>query len=109
MGGKVQMGGMLRVGAALILAAVIAVTTGCGSSSSADSATGQTEASKQFLSPKGNNEIPKFGKEADSGERKAASAVLAENLKARAAHDWAGQCATLTAKVAKGFAERGAY
>lgn len=76
----------------LVLIAAIALA-GCGGSSSE---AGETEASKSFLSAKGKNKIPTFGEEADADEREAASEVLEESLKARAAAEFEKQCATLT-------------
>lgn len=90
--------------AALLLGALIAaLSAGCGSSST------ETEASAAFVKPGAKNTIVKFGKEADSDERETASKVLEESLKARAAHDWATQCATLSAPLVKEFEERGVY
>jgi hypothetical protein len=55
------------------------------------------KASAEFLSPKGKNQIAKFGQEADVEEREAASSALEESLQARAGGDWATQCETLSA------------
>jgi hypothetical protein len=86
---------------------LLAGLPGCGSGSL--TTTAPEEASRAFLSKAGNNRIPLFGREADAGEREAASRVLEQNLRARASHDWAGQCATLTVNLKKGFGERAAY
>ena len=59
------------------------------------------EASRDFATKGGEGKIPNFGEEANAAEREAASTVLEENLMARAAGDWAGQCATLSAAAIK--------
>ena len=69
--------------------------TGCGSGSSDAN---ETEAGKTFLKKGAKNTIPKFGEEASSDERDAASEVLEENFEARAAGEWAKQCESLTKK-----------
>jgi hypothetical protein len=86
---------------ALPMAAMLAV--GCGGGSDAN----EPEASRSFFTKGDENKIPKFGEEADEEEREAASAVLSENLTARASGDWAKQCATL-AKGAVEEVEEGA-
>jgi hypothetical protein len=94
-----------------IIAALCAVATvGCGaggSTSDGGSTTGSAsvEASREFVKKGGENKIPNFGKEADSAEREAASKVVEESLTARAAGDWAGQCATLSATAIKQIRE----
>lgn len=91
--------------ATLLIAAGLAVfaVSGCGGGSSSSTAEGgsggSTAASNEFAVPGGENQIAGFGKEASESEREAASAVLEENLKARASHDYAGQCASLGALV----------
>jgi hypothetical protein len=87
----------------LIVAVAAMALAGCGgsSSSSSDSSSPETEASKQFLNAKGKNKIAKFGEEASVEEREAASKVLEENMKARAAGEWAKQCDLLAAKAIK--------
>jgi hypothetical protein len=90
---------------AVLLIAVSAGGCGSGSSdstTSSDSATqvsepaGSTAPSSEFVGKTGNNTPGGFGHVASAAEREAASKVLEENLRARAAGDWAGQCATLT-------------
>lgn len=99
------------------------MVAGCGSSSSSSdstaagstaaestSDTGSTVAAgesaadgaaSEFVHPgKKNKEVNliiKAGKEAEPDEREAASKVLEENLEAREAHDWDGQCSSLSA------------
>jgi hypothetical protein len=105
----------------LILLAVVlmaALAVGCGSSSSsssspspsANSTTGstsdpntsdETEASKEFVKPGGENKFAKFGQEADAAEREAASEVLEVNLQARAVGNWAAQCSSLSVAAIK--------
>jgi hypothetical protein len=79
---------------ALLIASLAA---GCGGSSDS----GETEGNASFLRKGSKNKIAKFGQEADADEREAASKVLEENLQARAAGDWAAQCASLSATAIK--------
>jgi hypothetical protein len=104
---------------AILLA--ILVAAGCGSSGSssgsseASTAAGSTSASSaesskgevenEFAIPGGKNEMAEFGKEASDSEREAASVVLEENLQARAGHEWAAQCASLSALGVKTIEE----
>lgn len=95
---------------AMLMAALVA---GCGggdsdsssdSSSSATTSTGtssEVEASAEFFKPGSKNQFATFGSEAGAGEREAASSVLEENFKARAAADWATQCSSLTISAIK--------
>jgi len=98
-------------GALIAALAILVFVAGCGSSSddsssNAGSSTASGESSTsgdsgggstaEFLSKKGKNKIVKFGEEADEEEREEASEVLVENLKARAAADFATQCESLT-------------
>jgi hypothetical protein len=73
-----------------------AAVVGCGGGS--DSV---AEASASFLNPKTKSKIPKFGEEAVTAEREAASEVLERNLEARETGDWETQCATLTVGAVK--------
>lgn len=93
-------------GAALLLVLALALLSGCGGSSGGTdpSTAGSTQAAngvngvKSFLKytkSKGNKKIVLFGEEAPLAELEAASAVLTENLKARAAADFASQCSSL--------------
>jgi hypothetical protein len=109
------MGGRAKLAIAVAVALTLATALGaCGGSSgsaqtegskSAEASKGstskKTEASRQFITKGGNNEIPKFGKEADAEERELVSSIVEENLKARAAGDWAGQCSSLAVSVIK--------
>ena len=95
--------------AAALMAALLA---SCGSSDSGDSTSAgassvsnaseteatETEGAASFIKPGKKNKLVEFGEEADTAEREEASAVLEENLDARAAGDWKGQCASLAAK-----------
>jgi hypothetical protein len=95
-------------GALIAAVAILAFVAGCGSSSddsssnagsstaSGESSASGGEGSAEFLSKKGENKIVKFGEEASEEERDEASEVLVENLKARAAADFATQCDSLT-------------
>ncbi len=109
-----------QTSAVLIIAMLLmALVGGCGggsssSSSSADTASSsgdssssgsltqsETGASAEFIRPGKKNAIAEFGEEAEAAEREEASTALEENLQARAAGDWATQCATLTAATVK--------
>jgi hypothetical protein len=100
--------------AALVSAAVL--VAGCGgggsSSSSESSATANpaktttsqgattsvssgAEPSKEFVGKGPDGKLAGYGKEASAAEREAASQVLEESMRARAAADWKGQCETL--------------
>jgi hypothetical protein len=115
MGKKLQTTLLATILSALLLAALL---TGCGSSSSDPPTSGSTAGSgttagngnqlslggpqraSSFTAPKNpNNKYAKFGKEASSAERTAASEVLAENLEARESADFAPQCATLSVQA----------
>jgi hypothetical protein len=92
---------------------------GCGSGGSSTSSTttlGTTESSsateppsgepsREFVKKGGKNEIPTFGTEASAAEREAVSEVVEKSLTARAAGDWAGQCATLSSNAIKTIKE----
>jgi len=85
--------GRIAATVAAVLAIAVAIA-GCGGGSSSEAS--EAAGSKSFLKPGSKNKIAKFGEEADAEEREAASEVLEENLEARAAGDWAQQCASLT-------------
>jgi hypothetical protein len=93
----------------LFIAAVLmaALAVGCGSSGSSSStdATSSGGSSAEFIKPGSKNVAAKFGTEADDAEREAASQVLEGNLEARAAGNWAAQCASLSAKTQKTIEE----
>jgi hypothetical protein len=118
-----------RIAGALLAAlAIAALIAGCGGGSSssgsstsssgasspnsestspASESSGGSEPSAEFFGPTGKNQTAEFGEEASDEEREAASEVLEENLEARAAGDWKGQCDTLSAAVAKNTAKQG--
>lgn len=86
----------------LVVALCVVGGTGCGAGGSTSdrgntSESESVDASREFIKKNGENKIPNFGEEADDAEREAASKVVEENLTARAAGNWAGQCATLSA------------
>jgi hypothetical protein len=89
--------------ALLCLAALGVLVAGCGSGSgsgsggSSSSPSSSSAPSAEFTKKGGNNGPATFGVVASEAEREQASKTLEENLKARAAGDWAKQCATLTA------------
>jgi hypothetical protein len=88
-----------------VLVAVALALVGCGGGSNSPTSDppsgipgGQVsgEPSAGFVVPNGNNEVAEFGHEAGSAVRQAASKVLAQNLKARQAANFALQCSSLT-------------
>lgn len=92
--------------AAVIAAIVIAIAAvGCGGSSSDAS---EAAGGASFVKPGNNKKITKFGEEADDEEREAASEVVEENAQARAAGNWAKQCASLTPGAVKALEEENA-
>ena len=97
-----------RAFATIAILATVLLTAGCGSGST-NSTQKSTELSAQFLRPQSpNNKYVTFGAEAPVTEREAASKVLAENLEAREAANFAAQCATLDlAEVEEVAEERG--
>ena len=98
--------------------ALVIVLSGCGGGSSSSIATSPAPVSTRgsesspigggpasFMESKNpNNKYAKFGKEASSAAREAASTVLGKNLKAREAGDFMTQCATLNAAGVKELA-----
>jgi membrane-bound lytic murein transglycosylase len=81
----------------LLILALVAVA-GCGSGgagSSSSEAAGSAAGTKSFPKDAQSKQYVAFGEEAASAEREAASAVLSENLKARQAADFGGQCSSL--------------
>lgn len=116
------MGGKGKIALALVLGALLTlggVGCGGGDSSSSDSAgasapqesigsttAGSGQASSQskgssaeFLTPGGDNSIQTYGKEADVGERQAASRVLETFMAARGERDWEVACAELSVEA----------
>jgi hypothetical protein len=93
------MGGGRRIAAGLIVALLIAATAaGCGGGSSSSSSTvpsGGPIGTASFETKGEESYAVEFGKEASAAEREVVSKLVEESLRARAAGDWAGQCATL--------------
>jgi hypothetical protein len=98
----------LFVAAGICLAAILSLGVGgCGGSSSSSSTSSEggfeAESSAQFLKQgkvkKSNEEIVKFGDEGSVEEGETVNAIVAANLKARAAGDFAAQCETLDKNV----------
>jgi len=87
----------------LLFAMALVILGGCGSGSSGSSTNSDPlGASTEFMQKGGNDQPATFGRIANVDEREAASHVLEKNLAARAAGNWAAQCATLTAgKIAQ--------
>jgi len=79
-----------------------------GSSTTASSADPGAEPSAEFVGKGENGTLAKRGKESSVADREAASKVLEESFEARAAHAWAAQCGTLTAKAVKTVEEEAA-
>jgi hypothetical protein len=86
----------LAIGASALTLAIGAAGCG-GSGSSSDSST--VPAIKPFSAAGENAKYVKFGEEALAADREAANLVLEANLEARAAGDFAKQCATLNFKT----------
>ncbi len=91
---------MRALTAILLLGLLVASCGGGGGAteSKTDAASG-SEASAQFLKVTGPNELLEFGSEATQAEREAANTVLQKSFKARAAANFAVQCAILTKEV----------
>jgi hypothetical protein len=89
--------------APLLGLAIIVCMVGCGGSGSQATAGVSTAVpsgpSREFMEPGGENAPAEFGHVAGEAEREAASKVLAENFKARAAAHFATQCKTLAPKA----------
>jgi hypothetical protein len=120
MGKKLQGLPLAVVLSSIFLAILLSACGGSSSGSSSSSTTGNAapggetgnplsigeQGASSFIRPKGpNNKYAKFGKEASSAELIAASEVLAENLEAREAADFATQCATLSTQANEEIAE----
>lgn len=97
------------LGSACLVAALGLLVTGCGGSSatgsSGDRPSASAEASSQFFGKSAANHFSKFGHEADPAEVRTAATIVAKSLQARGAHDWAGQCSTLSAAAVKEIEE----
>jgi hypothetical protein len=85
--------GCLRAGLLLALVCLGLISAGLAD------ATGGSEPSAQFLKDEGAGKYVRFGVEASSREREAASKVVTKDLKAREAAHFATQCETLTLKA----------
>jgi hypothetical protein len=85
--------------AALLLLVALVLTAGCGSNGGSGSSSGEASqpvtGTKSFPKDKESKQYVAFGEEAAAAERDAASAILSENLTARQAADFAGQCSSL--------------
>src|SRR6185503_8546270 len=107
----------LPLAAVLSAIALAILGSACGSSSSdpSTSSTAGNGNSSSLGGPAGpasfieaknpNSKYAKFGKEASPAELNAASEVLAENLEAREAADFATQCATMSVAANEETAE----
>ena len=94
----------------IVLAGLLAaVAAGCGSGSSTASSGDSSQVSngsKEFLGKGGkSNKYVKFGQESGVSEREEISKLVEESFDAREAHDWSGQCATLSKPVIKEMEE----
>lgn len=99
---------------ATIVVSCLLVLSACGGSSSDATSGGTTDTTaassggeagnpSEFVGKGKNGKLAKQGKEASTAEREAASKVLEENLEARAAGDWTGQCESLNVKIREGI------
>jgi hypothetical protein len=91
------------IGIVLVVGLLLAgLAAGCGggdsraSGSSEKSTPAEKSESNPALGKRPGREVLDFGEEANDEEREAASAVLEEFFQARAAGDWANQCASMT-------------
>jgi len=91
----------------LALIGLALIVAGCGGGGSSSSGGGSSSApssdpsaspepNAEFKTSHGGKKIVEFGEEGSLEEWEAANAVVVENLKAREAGDWAGQCKTLS-------------
>lgn len=96
------MGGKRQIAIALLAVVLLAaLAAGCGggdSSASGDSGKSKptTESEPSKFGTRPGREVVNFGEEADQEGREAAFGVLEENYRARAAGEWAKQCASMT-------------
>jgi hypothetical protein len=97
--GHEETAGHHRAMSMVLAVVIVALVAGCGGGSGGSSSSPAAgEARRQFQNPegpKGSEAVATFGKEAGEAERSEASAVLAENLRARQEANFAKQCATL--------------
>jgi len=68
-----------------------------------------TEEGKKEEGKKSKTSVATFGSDAAASEEEDAAAILAVSFRARANHDWAGQCATLAKNLAKEYEERASF
>jgi len=85
----------------VVAMALILGACGGGSSSSNSSATTSSAAAKHFLGKEGEEQLAGYQTEGTDLELQEAASAVAASLKARATHDWAGQCATLSTTSSK--------
>ncbi|HUB98601.1 MAG TPA: hypothetical protein VMS11_02135 [Solirubrobacterales bacterium] len=97
--GKLNVFVLVGVACALSLSACGGGSGSSGETASKDGKGG--EPSAEFAGNGPNGELASVGKESSAAEREAASAVVEESFKARAAADWEGQCETLAAAQVK--------
>lgn len=95
---KESSGSLSTLGAAplpmLAPAALVVSCGGKGSSSAVAETAGASAGNQFFLKDTKSKKIAVFGEEASAAERESASAVLAEKIEARAAAEFASQCAS---------------
>jgi hypothetical protein len=90
--------GVALIGGVLVAALLLLSACGGGSSTTAGVA---VDRAKIFLGPQAEKQLAGFVKEASDTELEEAASVVASSLNARAHHDWAGQCATLSSASTK--------
>lgn len=93
--------------AAMAVAIGLALSACGGGSSTGSSSAAEPEPSAEFAGKGRNGELATAGTESTDEEREAASRVVEESLKARAAGDFAGQCETLAPELVERLEERG--
>lgn len=92
--------GSRKVASLLLAAIAIAlVAAACGSDSGSTATEGTLAANPDAPAAGFHGYFASYGKEASEHEREIASKVLEENLEARAALDWEGWCASLSARL----------
>jgi hypothetical protein len=78
-------------------------------SESPPASTGNSEPSTEFLGKGTNGKLATQGEVAALAEREAASRVIERSMRARAARDWAGQCAELADLIATKLEENASF
>jgi hypothetical protein len=104
LGARIQISkrrGIRLLAGSLLLGALSVLAVGCGGPSSTfgSSSSGPAvkgEPSAQFSGTSAANQFAKFGEEASPAEIGIVAAIVERSLEARAAKNWAGQCATLS-------------